>query len=114
MQITGYIIAVLPKREGTSQSGKQWASLDFVVQVPGNYPSNVCLNIFGAERIQQLNPQTGEQVTVDFDIDAHEYQGRWFNSLRAWNITRAAAPTATTPTAQTPQQAPQTQDELPF
>ena len=31
----------------------------------------------------------GQEYTVSFDIDAREYQGRWYNSVRAW---RVAAP----------------------
>ena len=43
---------------------------------------------FGADRLAQFNIQSGEELLVSFDIDAHEYQGRWFNSIRAWNIQR--------------------------
>jgi hypothetical protein len=25
-------------------------------------------------------------VTVSFDIDAHEHEGRWFNEINAWGI----------------------------
>ena len=28
------------------------------------------------------------KVVVFFDIDAHEYQGRWFNNIRAWKVDR--------------------------
>ena len=34
------------------------------------------------------NIQVGEMVRVSFDIDAREYQGRWYNSIRAWNVDR--------------------------
>ncbi len=89
MQIVGNIVVVCPIKQGVSQQGKEWASLDFVVEIPGQYPKRVVLNLFGQDKINQLNPQAGEQnVTVDFDIDAHEYNGRWFNQVRAWNITR--------------------------
>ena len=89
MQITGNIVVVCPLKSGISQQGKEWHSLDFVVEVPGQYPKRVVLNLFGQDKINQLNPQVGEQnVTVDFDIDAHEYNGRFFNQIRAWNITR--------------------------
>ena len=27
---------------------------------------------------------------VSFDIDAHEYQGRYFNQIRAWNVTKVS------------------------
>ena len=89
MQITGNIVVVCQLKSGVSQQGKEWQSLDFVVEVPGQYPKRVALNLFGQDKIARLNPQVGEQnVTVDFDIDAHEYNGRWFNGIRAWNITR--------------------------
>ena len=32
--------------------------------------------------------QAGEELTVSFDIDAREWQGRWFNSIRAWKVER--------------------------
>ena len=31
---------------------------------------------------------------MSFDIDAREYQGRWFNSIRAWRVMPAQAPGA--------------------
>ena len=51
--------------------------------------------MFGADRIEQFNIQVGDMMTVSFDIDAHEYNGRWFNSIRAFRVNRdvqAAAP----------------------
>ena len=41
----------------------------------------------------------GEDITVSFDIDAHEYNGRWFNEIRAYNVSRGAAPVAGAPMA---------------
>lgn len=89
MQIQGNIVKVFEPRSGTSSSGKQWSSLDFVVEVPGQYARRIVLNIFGEERIKALAPKEGEvNVVVDFDIDAHEYNGRFYNEIKAWNITR--------------------------
>ena len=44
----------------------------------------------------------GEDITVSFDIDAHEYNGRWFNEIRAYNVSRGAAPVAAAPVAAAP------------
>ena len=41
--------------------------------------------------IQQFAIKAGEEINVSFDIDAHEYNGRWFNNVRAWNIQRVDA-----------------------
>ena len=60
--------------------------------------------VFGSDKIQQFNIQVGEMVRVSFDIDAREYQGRWYNSIRAWNVDRNIAD----PMAQMPMGAPDT------
>lgn len=102
MEIEGKIIAVLPAREGVSSRGTNWKSQDYVIETHEQYPRKCCFNVFGADRIAQFNIQTGEELRVSFDIDAHEYQGRWFNSLRAWKVDRIdpnAAQVASQPAA---------------
>jgi len=97
MELTGKIIAVMPPRSGVSQrSGNNWMSQEYVIEVPGGmYPRKMVFNLFGEDRIKQFNIQPGEELTVSFDIDAREYNGRWFNDIRAFNITRNnAAPAA--------------------
>lgn len=98
MDLTGKIIAVLPANSGVStRTGNPWMSQEYVIEVPGQYPRKCVFRIFGEDRIKQFNIQNGEDVTVSFDIDAHEYNGRWFNEIRAYNVTRGAAPMAAAP-----------------
>lgn len=92
MEITGKIIAVLPERSGKSaQTGNEWKSGAYVLETMEQYPKRMCFDVFGADKLQQWNIQLGEVITVNFDIDAHEYQGRWFNSVRAWKVVRPGA-----------------------
>lgn len=92
MDLTGKIIAVLPASSGVSQrTGNSWMSQDYVIEVPGQYPRKCVFRVFGEDRIKQFNIQLGEDVTVSFDIDAHEFNGRWFNDVRAYNVVRGAA-----------------------
>ena len=96
MDLTGKIIAVLQARSGVSQrTGNSWMTQEYVMEIPGQYPRHMVFNIFGEDRIKQFNIQVGEDVTVSFDIDAREYNGRWFNDIRAYNVVRGAAPVAT-------------------
>ena len=89
MEITGKIIAVLPAREGVSQrTGNAWKIQEYVIETHDQYPKKCCFNIFGAEKISQFNIQLGEELTVSFDIDAREYQGKYYNDIRAWAINR--------------------------
>jgi len=100
MDLTGKIIAVMQPRSGVSaRTGNPWMTQEYVLEVPGQYPKKCVFNVFGEDRIKQFNIQMGEDVTVSFDIDAREYNGRWFNDIRAYNVTRGAAPVAAAPAA---------------
>ncbi len=89
MELTGRIIAVLPAQSGVSaRTGNNWMSQDYVIEVPGQFPRKCLFRIFGEDRIKQFSIQQGEDLTVQFDIDAHEFNGRWFNDIRAYNIIR--------------------------
>ena len=85
--IYGKIIAVLPTRSGTSARGTQWSSQTAVIETQEQYPKKLAFDLMN-DRINEFHVQVGEFVTVSYDFDAHEYNGRWFNSCRAWNVTR--------------------------
>ena len=109
-EISGQIIAVLPTRSGTSAKGTVWSSQTAVIETREQYPKKVAFDVMG-EKIAQFNLRVGEYVTVSYDIDAHEYQGRWFNAVRAWNVVRANQPQQATqqPLQQQQQAYPQPQ-----
>lgn len=89
MEITGKIIAVLPKQSGTSQrTGSTWASQEYVIETHDQYPRKCCFRIFGEDKIANMNIQAGEELTVNFDINAREYNGRWYNDISAWKVDR--------------------------
>ena len=94
MEITGKIIAVLPANSGTSsRTGNTWMSQTYVIETQGQYPKKLAFDVFGEERIKQFNIKQGEELTVRFDIDAHEYQGRYFNQIRAFNVEKSGLQT---------------------
>ncbi|MGN0282097.1 MAG: DUF3127 domain-containing protein [Prevotella sp.] len=100
MEITGKIIAVLPAQGGVSQrTGNPWKSQDYVIETHDTYPKKCCFRVFGEDKINQFNIQMGEEMTVSFDIDCHEYQGRWFNDVRAWAVNRNIQPAPGMPVA---------------
>ena len=120
MEITGKIIAVLPANSGTSaRTGNPWMSQTYVIETQGQYPKKLAFDVFGEERIKQFNIKHGEELAVRFDIDAHEYNNRWFNQIRAFNVEKSGQqttqqptpqPTANVANPQAPQQAPQQQN----
>ena len=92
MEITGKIIAVLPERGGVSKTGNEWKMQEYVLETHEQYPKKICFNVFGADKIAQFNIQAGDEMTVSFDINAREYNGRWYNDIRAWKVDRNTAP----------------------
>lgn len=90
MDITGKIIAVLPTRSGTSARGTQWSSQTAVIETHEQYPKRVAFDVLG-DKITEFNLQVGEELTVSFDINAREFNGKWFNSVNAWHVTRVDA-----------------------
>jgi hypothetical protein len=100
MELTGKIIAVMEARGGVSaRTGNSWKTQEYVLEVPGQYPKRCLFNVFGEDRINQFNIQNGEELTVQFDIDAREYNGRWYNDIRAYNVIRGQQPVPGAPVA---------------
>lgn len=103
MELEGKIIKVLEERGGVSaRTGTPWKVKSYVLEVQDSnsqFPRRMVFDVFGEERINNMNIQEGQDLRVSFDIDAREYQGRWFNSIRAWKVepAGAAAPVAATP-----------------
>ena len=85
MELQGKVIAVLPERSGISARG-EWKCQTYVIETQEQYPKKMAFDVFGADRIVNFGIQVGMVVDVSFDIDAHEYQGRYFNQIRAWDV----------------------------
>ena len=128
MEITGKIIAVMDKRSGQSaRTGANWATQDYVIEtINEQYPKRCLFNVFGEDKINEFNIQVGNVVTVSFDINAREYNGRWYNDIRAWRVVPAAQAAAPAAPEAVPFAAPETaipapvaapaapEDDLPF
>ena len=87
MEISGKIIQVLPEQGGVSKtSGKEWKLQAYVLETQEQYPRKVHFEVFGEDRIKANPCQLDDLVTVSFDIESREFNGRWYTSVRAWKI----------------------------
>ena len=119
LEITGKVIAVLEKRSGTSKSGNAWVTQEYVIETAEQYPKKCCFSLFGEEKIAVCNIKIGETITAHIDIDARQWENKWFNSISAWRIERAAdsGAQAQEATQQMPNDVPQSGQQgtdLPF
>lgn len=102
MEITGILLKKLGEREGVSKSnGNPWKTAEFLVEIAGQYPKYINFAVRDGQtgRIAHFDSLIGKTVNVSFDIDAHEYQGRWFNELNAWGVMEYVAGRQVTQTA---------------
>jgi hypothetical protein len=91
MEITGKIIQVLPEQSGISKtSGKGWKLQAYVLETQEQYPKKVHFEVFGEDRVKANQCKIDDIVTVSFDIESREFNGRWYTSIRAWRIVDAA------------------------
>ena len=100
MEIVGKIIQVLPEQGGQSKTtGKDWKLQAYVLETQEQYPRKVHFEVFGEDRIKANPCQLDDVVTVSFDIESREFNGRWYTSIRAWKIQQGvvAADGAATP-----------------
>lgn len=124
MEESGRIIAALEPRSGVAKStGNPWKVQEFVIETQTNsqYPRRMVFEVFGEDKLNEFNIQVGENLTVSFDIDAREYNGRWYNSVRVWRVVRGAAQAApaqavppTAPVADPLMGGDSSADDLPF
>ena len=82
----------MPTQTGTSQSGKAWQKREFIIEeTVGNYPNSMVITAFG-DRVEKLNTlRVGDYVTVRFDTQVREYNGRSFNNITLYDITQPQA-----------------------
>ena len=120
MEITGILVKQVAVREGVSQrNGQPWKIAEYLVEIPGQYPRHIAFRVSDGQvgRIARFDSLVGKTVTVSFDIDAREYEGRWFNEINAWGIleyinqTQRAANMVAAQNAQAPAPQPEAKQE---
>ena len=104
MEVVGKIIQVLPAQEGVGRNGNPWKVQPYVLETLDQYPRKVHFEVFGEDRIKANPCDLDQLVTVSFDIESREFNGRWYTSIRAWKIqqgdmTQAAAVPGAAPAA---------------
>ena len=95
-----------PLKSGVSQaSGNAWQAQEFIVEeVGGNYPNALKFEVYG-DKVASFALQQGEVVTVYLDSKIREYNGNFYNQLRAYKVERVVQQ------QQAPQQAQYTQSQ---
>ena len=54
----------------------------------GDFPRVIYFQTLGQDKFNQMNIQVGGIYTISFDIEARQYNGKYFTSINAWKATR--------------------------
>ena len=133
MEFIGILLKKIDDREGEGQHG-HWHMAQFLLETVGMYPRKMVVDVSDGAggRIAQFEALTGKMVQIDFEPNASEYNGKWYNKFTAYRIVDYAelkakeleqnASVARQPTGQQPTTAPAAEpappaegdDDLPF
>ena len=98
MDIKGKIIQKLDLQSGTSKAGNQWKKQEYVLETFDSYPKKVKFDFFG-DKADQYPLEVGDVITLSYDIESREFNGRWYTDIRGFramkedpNIAGAPAP----------------------
>jgi len=90
LEITGTLKKIMPEVTGEGKFGK-WIKQEFVIETKDQYPKNICFSAWGDKTDALKNLNEGETITVSFNPESREYNGRWYTDLRAWKISKAGS-----------------------
>lgn len=86
-QQVGRIVKVLEKQSGVSNAGKEWVKQTFVIDIGTEFNNEIAFNLFGEYKVALLEKYSiGTEVTVHFNLNSREWQGRYFTSADAYQI----------------------------
>ena len=103
MELTGKLVAIGDITEGQSARGT-WRKQIFAIETMEQYPKKVAFMAWGdrCDDVAVLN--LGDTLTVQFDVESREFNGKWYTDLKAWSIKGAQSQGAPTQIQNPPQQ----------
>ena len=115
MDISGKIVQLLPLQTGQGKNGT-WKKQEFILETGDTYPKKVCIAIWG-DKIDMGPVKPGSAVTVSFDVESREFNGRWYTDVKAWKIVAQGQAGNAGPAPSSTMSAPMSagaDDDLPF
>lgn len=92
LKIVGTIEKLMPISKGVSSTGREWVKQDIVMSMAnGQFVKHFTAAVMGQERIDNFKLRVGDNIVAYLDIDAKEYNGRWYNSINIWKVERVGA-----------------------
>lgn len=116
MEIQVNVTQVLGTQVINKRDGSTTQKAAFIGETFGQYPKKLKFDVMG-DKLEQIMSavKVGAQLTVSFDVESREWQGKWYTDLKVWRTQSLQQQQGGGQDKQAPQQSPssQTQD-MPF
>ena len=111
LEIKGTLTKIGETIQGVNKAGDTWQKLIYTVTTDAKYNSLFAFEVFGKDASTMFRKYNveGSKVTVKFNVNTNEWQGKYFTTLQSWRCTKDDSQT----TAKAPVQA-EAEDDLPF
>ena len=92
IKVVGTIEKLMPISKGVSAAGRECVKQDIVMSMTnGRFKKNLAATVMGQERIDNFKLRVGDNIVAYLDIDAREYNSRWYNSINIWRVERVGS-----------------------
>ena len=92
IKVVGTIEKLMPISRGVSAAGREWVKQDIVMSMTnGQFVKHLAATVLGQERIDNFKLRVGDNIVAYLDIDAREYNSRWYNSINIWRVERVGS-----------------------
>ena len=87
MEINGKLIQVTTPETKTGKNNKEYISCLAIIETSGDYPKKVAISLGKAELIDKVTKiSSGSEVTFSINLESREYNGKWYNDIKAWSV----------------------------
>lgn len=85
---------------GISHKGTEWHRENILLDIPikGRASKKISLSLFGPDINDFDDINEGDNVEISYFVEAREYQGKWFNDVKYWSVTKITETQAQTTT----------------
>ena len=85
----GKIIKMAGRRVGKTRDGKDWESVDYVLEEDQDrYHYKLLFTMTSFDGPVMDAPRVGDRVRVWFTVQARQWKERWYNSVHAHQVER--------------------------
>ncbi|HOU47443.1 MAG TPA: DUF3127 domain-containing protein [Chitinophagales bacterium] len=90
MELIGKVYKVMPVETGEGKNGT-WKKQQVIIEVDGGkFPKKVAM-VFWSELTNSEAFVEGGDISVEFDLESREFNGKWYTDAKAWRINKSTS-----------------------